>query len=81
MYKIEDYYGVMHKIKPCPICGGLPERDDCGPERQAVMCWKCGTYAEFYDEIGGNNMLIEAIKIWNSGKIERIKGWKKGGTA
>ncbi len=71
---IEDYKDVLHEVKPCPKCGKAPERNNCGPEYQAISCYECQVHASYDDEFEwepSNQKLLSSIKNWNAGKFEK----------
>ena len=71
---IEDYKDVLHEVNPCPKCGKSPERNNCGPEYQAVDCYDCNIHASYDSEFeceNGNKKLLSSIKNWNAGKFEK----------
>ena len=65
MYHITDYEGQRHLLRQCPKCGRIPEINNCGPEAQGLSCHRCNLHVMVYQEIGSNNMILEALRRWN----------------
>ena len=67
---MEDYNDVLYEVNPCPKCGKAPERNNCGPEYQAVSCYECNVHASYSVDARTNEMLLSAIKNWNEGNFD-----------
>ena len=71
-YFMEDYRDEHHVVNPCPDCGKAPDRNNCGPEFQAVSCYDCNVHADGKGN-GSQAKLLDAIQRWNAGDHVRPK--------